>query len=53
MSPGPTCQEELKGKDQHLAALFEAYEQVNREIVDIEKNGKVLYYCPVTDQAEN
>ena len=33
---------ELKDKDQQLATLFEAYEQVNREIVDIEENDKVF-----------
>jgi uncharacterized protein len=33
---------ELKDKDQHLATLFEEYERVNREIVDIEENDKIF-----------
>ena len=33
---------ELKGRDQNLAGLFEAYERVNQEIVDIEENDKVF-----------
>jgi len=31
---------ELKGKDERLTVLFEAYENVNREIVDIEENDR-------------
>src|SRR4249920_1034075 len=33
---------ELKDKDQNLAGLFEAYERVNQQIVDIEENDKVF-----------
>jgi len=33
---------ELKDKDQSLAGLFEAYERVNQQIVDIEENDKVF-----------
>ena len=33
---------ELKSTDGRLAGLFEEYERVNREIVDIEENDKVF-----------